>query len=141
MDSSLPLTEPAWWGGVGIVLTVLAIVVLRLAGPRWVRLERPLMAVFLAGMPVIYLGDAIRHGAPRGWLAVEVGGLVLFLALAVLGLVRSPWFLVAGILGHGLLWDSWHHGSIDYVPDWYVASCLHVDVCAAAWVWVRMRRW
>ncbi len=134
------LAEPAWWGAVGILLTVATIVVLRLAGPRAVRFEGPLLALFLAGMPVIYAADALRHGAGPRWLAIEIAAVPLFVTFAVLGVVRSPWWLVAGIAGHGLLWDSWHQG-FDYVPEWYVDSCLHVDVCAAAWAWVRMRRW
>ncbi len=135
------LDEPAWWGAFGILATVAAVVALRLAGDRMARLERVLLAVFLAGMPVIYLGDALRHGARQPWLALEVAGVPVFVGFAALGLWRSPWWLVAGIAGHGLLWDSWHHGTVGHVPHWYAASCLLVDLGFAVYAWARLPAW
>jgi hypothetical protein len=57
----------------------------------------------------------------------------LILTIAVLGLKISPWFLVIGIVAHGLGWDSGHYRNSPYIADWYSTSCLLVDITIGAY--------
>jgi hypothetical protein len=77
---------------------------------------------------------ASRGRAADSWLWVEVLGLLIFAALAILGVQRSPWFLAIGIVLHGITWDSWHYGRSAYMPDWYAFACFAVDLVLGAYV-------
>jgi hypothetical protein len=72
------------------------------------------------------------------WLWVEVLGTIIFVALAVLGVKRSPWFLAIGMVLHGLAWDTWHYRNSTYIPDWYAVACLTVDLAFGAYVVARI---
>jgi hypothetical protein len=121
------LWEPVYIAVVATILTTAWITILRLRGLRGSTLERWTLALFLAGMPVVYLWSWWR--APQaGWLGVELAGLVVFASLAALGLFRSVWFLAAGIAAHGLFWDLWHCGRTAFIPDWYTIGCLITDI-------------
>jgi hypothetical protein len=138
-----PFLVPAWTLGqlgtpvyvatVASILTSLFLLVLRAFGERGSALERRALALFLAGMPVIYVASWALEPAP-GWLTIELVGVVVFVALAYLGWTRSIWFLAAGIAGHGVFWDAWHHGRTPFVPDWYALGCFLVDVGIGAYV-------
>jgi hypothetical protein len=68
----------------------------------------------------------------------EVLGTIIFVALAVLGLKGSPWFLAVGIVAHGLAWDTWHYRNSTYMPDWYASACLAGDLAFGAYVAARV---
>jgi hypothetical protein len=121
--------------------TVVLLALTRLAGTRGVAVERAWMALFLAGMPVVYVVSWMAHGEGGGWLAVEVAGLLLYAGLAVAGWRRSPWLLAAGIAAHGLAWDAWHLAGSSYMPPWYALGCLLIDVGVAAYVATRIQTW
>jgi hypothetical protein len=90
------------------------------------RAEQIVLALFLAGMPLIYLEAYLVRGGP---IVPELLGLVLFGVLAALSLWRSPWFAVGGLALHGLGWDLWHLDSP--VPAWYAIACAAIDVALA----------
>ncbi len=90
------------------------------------RAEQIVLAVFLAGMPLIYVEAYLVRGGP---IVGELLGLLSFCVLAALSLWRSPWFLVAGLALHGLGWDLWHLDSP--VPAWYAVNCAVIDVALA----------
>jgi hypothetical protein len=119
----------------GYLLTLVALAVFRRTGRR--RLEQVWLAVFLAAMPLIYVEAALLR---EGGLWVELGGAVLFGGFALLGILRSPWFLVAGIVGHGLGWDLWHLHRASTVPDWYAIDCALIDVGVGAYLAARIGR-
>lgn len=121
------LAEPVYLAALAAILTSLLVLGLRATGRRGSNLERQALALFLAGMPLIYLASWALKPEP-GWLAIELGGLVVYATLALLGWTRSVWFLAIGIAAHGLLWDAWHLGRTPFVPDWYALGCLLVDV-------------
>jgi hypothetical protein len=73
-------------------------------------------------------------------LWIELLGLVVYVALAVLGLKVSPWFLVVGIAAHGLAWDSWHYHSA-YIPNWYAIACLLADIGLSVYIAARIPAW
>lgn len=124
--------------------TIVVLLVTRFLGSTGIAIERGWMAVFLAGMPVVYI---VRWLVARGggghpaWLWVELLGLPLYAGLAVAGLRRSPWFLVAGIAAHGLAWDAWHYLNTAYIPVWYVTGCLLVDVGLGLYLATRVPAW
>ena len=73
-------------------------------------------------------------------LALESIGIVVYGGAAVAGYLRRPWLIGAGIIAHGLGWDLWHHGRSSYVPDWYSAACLVVDLGVGAFALAYLRR-
>ena len=119
------LSEPIYLAHVATRLTTSVLIVARLFkwSPSFEKLQ---LALFLAGMPVIYLWCAALRGTASD-VRTELLGLVLFAPCAVLGHVRWSWLLPAGIAAHGFAWDVWHHGS-SYVSDWYANACLGVDI-------------
>lgn len=121
------LWQPVYVAAIASILTSLLILGLRVSGRRGSGLERQALALFLAGMPLIYLASWALAPEP-GWLGIELVGLVVYGTLAFLGWKRSVWFLAAGIAAHGVFWDAWHHGRVGFVPDWYAVGCFIVDV-------------
>ena len=134
------LGQPVYLATVATTVITIALVVLRFASPSRVKLEKQLLAAFLAGMPVIYTVTAIQQGASGQVISMEGTAILVFGVLAVVGVIGSPWFLVVGIAGHGLLWDAWHHPTQLVVPGWYAAGCFVVDVAFAAYVATQVRR-
>jgi len=107
-----------------------------------IQAESWLLAAFLCGMPVVYVGQYLvaANARPGGWLALELAGIAIFATLAVLGVKISPWFLVIGIAAHGLGWDSWHYRNSPYIADWYSTGCLLVDITIGAYAALRFSR-
>jgi hypothetical protein len=92
-------------------------------------------------MPLVYVGRYLFAATGDGanyWFWIEVLGAAIFVALAVLGVKRSPWFLVIGMVLHGLAWDLWHYRDSTYIPEWYVIACLAVDLSFGAYVAARV---
>lgn len=138
------LTDPCLWAPAAAGATILLLLVTRHLGDGARLFEVRWLALFLAGMPLIYLarwilsrGDIAGHG----WLAAELGGVLVYVTLAILGLKRY-WLLAVGIAAHGIAWDSWHYfpGS-SYVPSWYAVECLVVDIGLAAYAAARIPAW
>lgn len=128
------LKNPAEMGAIGTCFLFTVVVFLRCSGKRGSRLEQYLLAALLGFMPLVYIESSLLFGGGREWLYVEIGGLIAFASLAVLGLKVSPWFTVVGLAAHGLLWDSWHPGRAAFVPSWYAAACLSIDLGWAIYV-------
>lgn len=132
--------DPFLLAAVAGAVTVACLWLTRWRGSRAMKFERIWLAVFLVGMPLIYVMGwfVARERAASSWLWVELLGLAIYAAFAALGLKKSPWFLAIGIAGHGLAWDSWHYKNSAYVPDWYAVACLLVDLALAAYVATRI---
>jgi hypothetical protein len=107
------------------------------ARPPW--LDRVVLATFLAAMPLIYTWCALLRGNTSD-LALEAVGIAIYAGAAIVGYLRAPWLIGAGIIAHGLAWDAWHHGRSGYVPDWYSAACLVVDIGIGVFALVYLRR-
>lgn len=105
--------------------------VLALLPPQW---ARGATANLLTLIAAIYVGFAL---ASEDQLALfrQAAGCALFLALALLGLWLSWWFLVAGLALHGG-WDVLHHGERGQgvIPRWYVPFCAAYDWVLALFV-------
>ena len=138
------LRDPCLQGAVVAAATIVLLYVTRLLGTRGIAIERIVLALFLAAMPVVYILRWLleRDGAGSGSLWLELLGFVVFAALAVLGLKVSPWYLAAGIAGHGIAWDIWHYFTPEtYAPHWYAIACLLVDVGVGMYVAARIPAW
>jgi hypothetical protein len=139
------LTDPCRLAGVLSAGTIALLFVTRHLGRRGIAIEGPALALFLAGMPLIYVASWLVSrggGAHQGWLWVELLGGPLYGALAVVGLKRSPWFLVVGIAAHGVAWDSWHYyANTGYIPSWYAIGCFLVDVGLGIYIAARILAW
>lgn len=137
------LADPCHVASILAIVTILALHVTARSGPLGIKFERILLALFLAGMPIVYVASwfAVEHEHASHWLLVELGGLPIYITLAVLGLTRSPWLLAAGITAHGLAWDTWHIAGSDYIPSWYAIGCLMADIGIGAYVAVRIPAW
>ena len=132
-----PLVPP-YFATLAAVLVGAQLILLRLLPQRRLRLEKLVLALFLAGMPLIYIWAAALAGDHDG-LMLEAIGLPLFGALALWGYLRKPALLGVGILAHGIAWDAWHHGHSAYMPDWYALGCLLVDVALGMLVFTQLR--
>jgi hypothetical protein len=120
-------------------MVVVGACVLALRGSQRVRAEQRLLAVFLAGMPLVYVEGSLWHGDVTSHFT-ELVGLVIYGGWAWLGAQRDARVLAGGIAAHGLAWDSWHHHSAA-VPAWYATACMLVDVGWAGYVWLQRARW
>src|SRR5262245_42173234 len=91
------LSNPAYFAVIAATLVLLALVAARLSPSPSLRIERLLLALFLGGMPVIYLRAVLLAG-DRSALPMEVVGLVVFVAIAIIGYRRSVLVLGLGIV-------------------------------------------
>lgn len=134
--------DPTHLATLTAIAVVIALLGFRIRGGD-PRRERAIAAIFLATMPLVYLASwawTDPHDA-TAWLGLEALGLVAYAALALLGIRRSPWFLVAGIAAHGIAWDLWHHAHATYIPHWYATGCAIVDVAYATYIAACIPRW
>jgi hypothetical protein len=132
------LGEPTNIAAIAGTAATLFLLVSRFTARRGDR-ERLVLALFLAGMPIVYVWAAVLHG-DHGALVVESVGIPLYGGLAIAGYVRAPWLLGVGIIAHGLAWDAWHHGHSGYIPDWYSAGCLISDIGVGIYALIHARR-
>jgi hypothetical protein len=79
------------------------------------------------------VGFAVINGREQAFVS-EVTVAITFAALALCGLVISPWIIPVGLMGHAV-WDMLHHRKshlLTDVPKWYVPFCIIIDVILAA---------
>lgn len=108
----------------------------------YARRQRRPAQPFAAGLTVaaaIYVVFAlVRGGGPA--LPLEFGGVLLFAALSVVGILWSPYLLSAGWLLH-VAWDLAFH-PIDhsgYAPYWYPVLCVGFDLFVAGCIFAVAR--
>lgn len=82
----------------------------------------------------VYIGFAVNDGRARE-IMIEVAHLLFFVAITLLGLWVTPWFLVTGYLLHGV-WDVLHRpdGIQTELARWYPPLCLAYDWIFAAFI-------
>jgi hypothetical protein len=96
------------------------------------------LAILLGMIGAVYLGFVLVDGRLREF-RTEYVGLVVFTALAVVGLsTGEALVLAAGYFGHAL-WDAIHNprGIHTKTPWWYVPLCLGFDVVIGIYVLAR----
>jgi hypothetical protein len=103
--------------------------------------ERAFYSTVLAVIASTYGLFAVMGGSMQV-LLLECIPIFLFVLLSALGFKGSPWFLVAGLFGHGVF-DFFHGHVIENpgVPGWWPSFCSSYDVTAAAYLaWLIWRR-
>lgn len=125
------------WLAVGLVLGVVFIALARVFG------ERRVFAVGLVVAAGLYVGLAVYGDASWTWLGIEVAGVGLYGALAVLGYRSSAWWLALGWALHPV-WDVALHqlgGGSEFAPPWYPVQCISLDLLVAFYIaWRQWRR-
>lgn len=131
------LTDPSYWAVGGFVLLCgLLLSPLRQSWRPGGDRRRTVLA-FLAIVPMVYVADWLRFGGSGPELAVQVGGLALWLGAAYAAR-SSDTALWVGCAAHAL-WDGAHFGRVGFVPEWYAAACLAADVGLGAFVLIELR--
>ena len=119
------LSKPILWG--------VAVGILQTASPLafWWLEPGVVWALALLIIASVYIGFAVADGRPRVIIA-EVLVASAFVVLGAVAIVASPWFVVAGLIAHGLK-DLWQHRR-QFVANtrWWPPFCLVVDAVAAA---------
>jgi hypothetical protein len=135
--------DPCHLATIAGLITVVAFVVTRHLGERALEVERLLAALFLAAMPFVYVASYLMSPSPVDprWQWIELASVPIYVIPAIVGFRKRPELLAVGIALHGIAWDLWHYGSSTYVPSWYAAGCLELDVSLAAYVFLRVQRW
>jgi hypothetical protein len=118
---------------VGAALSAPLLLVSRRLGERRFRW---IWALALIAAAIVYVGFAAVWGGGRAVL-LEAVGLVLFTALAVLGIAQRPELLPVGWAAHvgwDLLVHRGAHGAVGYVPWWYPPVCVGFDLFVAGFL-------
>jgi hypothetical protein len=121
-------------GAVGaVVLIVIAFLLSRFARDI---VGRSLLVIFLFAAAGAYFGFAIAAGAGPVWMLIELAQVVIFGAMALLGLRGSPYWLAAGWALHPL-WDVGLHyigPGRSFAPMTYAIACISFDLVVAAYI-------
>jgi hypothetical protein len=97
---------------------------------------RSLLAIFLFAAAGAYFGFALLAAPSPIWTLVELVQVIVFGAMALLGLRGSPWWLVAGWTLHPL-WDVVLHylgPGYSFAPITYTIPCISFDLVVAAYI-------
>lgn len=138
-----PTTPPGCGGGFNPMATFIGIsLALAIGGfARCVGLDRdrafyPTVMIVIGSLYVLFAAI----GGPAA-LPNEAAACVVFVALAVVGFKKSPWFIVAALVAHGLF-DLVHPHVTDNggVPAWWPEFCLAYDVTAGVLLGALLRR-
>jgi hypothetical protein len=96
---------------------------------------RSLLVVFLFAAAGAYFGFALLAAPGPIWVLAELVQVIIFGAIALLGLRGSPWWLAAGWALHPL-WDVVLHyvgPGHSFAPITYTIPCLSFDLLVAAY--------
>ena len=102
--------------------------------------ERSFYPTVLAVVATYYALFAVMAGSTRALLS-EAVPIVMFLLAAVSGFKKALWWVVVGLIGHGLF-DLVHGHLISNpgVPGWWPGWCLSYDVTAGAYLAFLLKR-
>lgn len=94
--------------------------------------QRAFYAAMVLVVATYYILFAVMGGTVKALVEESVVALAFFV-LAAVAFKKSPWLIVAGLVGHGVF-DCFHHLLIDNpgVPKWWPAFCLSFDIAAGA---------
>jgi hypothetical protein len=104
---------------------------------RFIRdiIGRSLLVIFLFAAAGAYFGFALLAAPGPIWVLAELVQVIVFGAIALLGLRGSPWWLAAGWALHPL-WDVVLHyvgPGHSFAPITYTIPCLSFDLLVAAY--------
>jgi hypothetical protein len=133
MEDLIPILVPA---AVGALLGAGFVVFARFSA-RWPQLgARRALGYALIATAAAYVGLAFASDNVKAWFGIEMTGLAIFGSFGLLGIVGSPWWLVAGFALHPLWHVVWHYlgaGSA-FTPEWLALGLTGFDAAAAAYL-------
>jgi hypothetical protein len=97
---------------------------------------RSFLVLFLFIAAGLYIVFALGAGESALWVLVELVGVAIFGAMALLGLRGSLWWIVAAWALHPL-WDVVLHylgPGRSFAPETYTIACLSFDWLVAAYI-------
>ena len=96
--------------------------------------DRSFYPTILIVIAFLYGLFAVSAGSMHALLA-EAFPMILFVLAAVIGFKTRLWWVVAGLIAHGLF-DFVHHGLITNpgVPPWWPGFCMTYDVTAGIYL-------
>ncbi len=103
--------------------------------------DRAYYATILAVVALYYAMFAVMGGSVSALLQESIA-IVAFFALAAFGFRRSQWFVVAGLVGHGIF-DCFHGLLISNpgMPEWWPYFCGSIDVTMGGFLaWILVNR-
>ena len=120
----------------GAILAVPLILIAFLLS-RFIRdiIGRSLLVIFLFAAAGAYFGFALLAAPGPIWVLAELVQVIIYGAIALLGLRGSPWWLAAGWALHPL-WDVVLHyvgPGHSFAPITYTIPCLSFDLLVAAY--------
>jgi len=120
---------------IGLILSIAVAGFAAASGFDRERAFYPTVVIVVASYYVLFAA----MGASRGTLIIETLVTIGFLLVAVLGYHRNVWFVVAGLIGHGIF-DFVHHLFIDNpgVPRWWPGFCGAFDALLGVILAVRL---
>ncbi len=121
---------------IGALLGIVTLVFMVLAK---VSTERGTWATLLVAIASFYPVFAVESGS-LGSVAVQIGAASFFIILAAVGARVSLWFVVAGLVLHGLFDWAANHMPVDPSPDWWGPFCIGFDIVAAAYLALKLWR-
>jgi len=105
--------------------------------------ERRVLAIGLSLAAAIYVVFALVTRAGWQWLIVELAGASAYTVIAVLGVRRTPGWLVLGWATHPV-WDMGVHllnGATDFAPSSYELACISFDWLVAFFILKTSESW
>ena len=120
---------------IGVSLALLVGVLATCVGLDRDRSFYPTVLMVIASYYILF---AVMGGSTRA-LLTEALVFVPFLLASIAGFKRTPWLVVAGLAGHGVL-DLLHGHLVSNpgVPAWWPNFCLAYDVMAAGYLGIRL---
>jgi hypothetical protein len=115
------------------IFIIVALVIYRFVGEF---APRSFLVLFLFIAAGLYIVFALTAGEGILWIVGEVVGVAIFGVMALLGLGRSLWWIVAGWALHPL-WDVGLHyvaPGRSFAPESYTIACLSFDLLVAAYI-------
>jgi hypothetical protein len=104
---------------------------------RWASQNPVRLAAYaLIAVSCVYVGFALGSAAPNTWFAIEMTGLALFGSAALLSLLSSPWFVVAGLLLHPIWAIVFHYNGTGsaFTPAPFALADAGFDVALGLYV-------
>ena len=105
--------------------------------------ERKVLAIGLTLAAAIYIVLAVVGRVGWEWLFVEIAGASAYTAVALLGVRRTPGWLVFGWATHPV-WDVGVHllnGRADFATSSYGLACASFDLLVALFILQRAESW
>ena len=114
--------------GIGVAAAIAVAAFARIAGLDRDRAFYPTVLIVVASYYILF---GVMGGDMRA-LAMDMVGVMAFVAMALIGFRGNQWVLVIGLAAHGVF-DAFHGRMIANpgVPAWWPAWCASYDLTAA----------